>query len=127
MNEPWIHPGLLGSLIGGIFGTLGALIGTLAGVFIPKGKAKKLTLGVNTFAVVLVFIFFLFGIIAYFSGQARAVWLTSGGFGLYLTVSFSFGYYVIFKRSRDAELRKSMSEDLTFGDNKEEEKLSDEQ
>jgi len=42
MNEPWIHPELLGSLIGRIFGALGALIGTLAGVFIPKWKAKKL-------------------------------------------------------------------------------------
>ena len=49
MNEPWFNPGWFG-LLGGFCGILGALDGIMAGMFIPKGKAKMLVLGVTTFA-----------------------------------------------------------------------------
>ena len=29
MNEPWMHPGLIGGILGSIIGILGALIGIL--------------------------------------------------------------------------------------------------
>ena len=126
MNEAWISLGILGGLIGGVFGILGGLVGTLAGVFVPRGKAKKLTLGVNTFAVALGFILFVFGIIAFLYGQPRSVWLTSVIAGLDCAASFGICYWVILKRARDAELRKSMSEDLTLGGNKEDKEDSHE-
>lgn len=117
MNEPWINPGILGSILGGTFGTLGGIVGTLAGVFVPRGKVKRLTLGVNTFAFVLSFISLVVGIIAYLSGQPYGVWYGFGYTGLICTVIYGLGFWIILKRARDAELRKSMSEDLMFGGN----------
>ena len=114
MNEAWIHPGILGSILGGTLGTLGGIIGTLASIFVPKGKAKKLVLGVVIFSIVLSLILLVIGIIAYLSGQPRGVCYGVGYPGLVGTVVFGIGYPVTLKRYRDAELRKSMAEDLTL-------------
>jgi hypothetical protein len=51
--------------------------------------------------------------------------LRSGFFGLNDTVLFGVVYWIILKRYREAELRKSMSEDLTFGGNEAEKEVSD--
>ena len=118
MNEPWIsNTGMVGGILGSMIGILGGIVGTLAGGFVPRGKAKRLTLGVNTFAFVLSFTSLVVGIIAYLSGQPYGVWYGFGLCGLLGTVGFGSGFWVILKRARDAELRKSMSEDLTLGDN----------
>lgn len=115
MNEPWIsNMGMVGGILGSIIGILGGIIGTLAGVFVPRGKAKKLTLGVNTFAFALSSISLVVGIVAYLSGQPYGVWYGFGFCGLLGTSGFGSGFWVILKRARDAELRKSMSEDLTL-------------
>ena len=125
MNEAWFNPGWLG-IFGGIVGILGGVIGTLAGAFVPRGKAKRLTLGVNTFAVTLGLILFVFGIVAFLLGQPRDVWLSSVIAGLHCAALFSFGFWVILKRARDAEMRKLMSEDLTLAGNKEDKENSHE-
>ena len=134
MNEPWIsNIGMVGAILGSTMGILGGVIGTLAGGFVPRGKAKKLTLGVNTFAFVLSFISLVVGIIAYLSGQPYGIWYGFGLCGLLGTVMFGGGFLVILKRARDAELRKLMSEDLTLRGNEgslksntEEKEVSDE-
>ena len=137
MNEPWISnpgmAGMVGGILGATIGILGGTIGTLAGVFVPRGKAKKLTLGVNTFAFVLSFISLVVGIVAYLSGQPYSVWYGFGFFGLLGTSGFGGSFWVILKRAREAELRKLMSEDLTLGGNEgslknnvEEKEVSDE-
>ncbi len=125
MNEAWFHPGWLG-LLGGIVGTLGALVGTLAGIFIPKGKAKKLVLGVNTFAFAVGLISLVVGIIAYFLGQPYGIWYGFGLCGLICISLFGSFFFVFRHEYRKAELRKSMSEDLTFSRNKENDRTSDE-
>ena len=118
MNEPWLsNPGMVGGIFGSIMGILGGIIGTLAGVFVPRGKAKKLTLGVNTFAFVLSFVSLVLGIVAYLSGQPYGIWYGFGLCGFLGTSGFGSGFWVILKRAREAELRKSMSEDLTLGGN----------
>ena len=115
MNEPWIdNPGLVGGIIGGIIGLLGAIIGTLVGVFISRGKAKKLTLSVVTFAFVLSFISIIVGIVAILSGQPYAVWECFGETGILGTVIFGIGFWVIRKRIAVVEHRKLQSEDLTL-------------
>ena len=119
MNEPWMHPGLIGGILGSIFGILGALIGILRGGFVLRGKAIKLTLGVDMFAFVLSFISLVVGIIANISGQPYGVWGGFGQAGILGTSLFGLGFWVILKRARDAELRKTMSEDLTLGSNRE--------
>ena len=125
MNEPWFHPGWLG-LLGSFVGILGGLVGILAGIFIPKGKAKKLVLGVNTFAFAVGFISLVVGIIAYFSGQPYGIWYGFGLCGLLGTVLSGTFFFVFRYEYRKAELRKSMSEDLTLSGNKENDGTSDE-
>ena len=118
MNEPWISQEILGLLIMAIFIPLGPIIGTLGWLFVPKGKAKKLTLGVIAFGFIMGSVLLVFSIIAFLFGQPRWVWLRSGFFGLDGTVLFGIVYWIILKRYREAELRKTMSEDLTLGSNK---------
>lgn len=118
MNETWIsNPGIVGGILGSTIGILGGVIGTLAGVFVPRGKAKKLTLGVNTFAFLLSFTSLGFGITAYLSGQTYGIWYGFSLCGLLGTSGFGGGFWVILKRAREAELRKLMPEDLTLGGN----------
>ena len=116
MNEPWISQEKLGLLIMVIFIPMGPLLGTLGGYFVPRGKAKKLTLGILISGIALASILFVFGVIALLFGQPRKIWLMSGFFGLDLIFCLGIAFWVIRKRIRDAELRKSMSEDLTLGE-----------
>ena len=119
MNEPWIsNPGMVGGILGSILGILGAVVGTLAGVLAPKGKAKRLVMGVEIFAIALSVTLLIIGIVAYLLGQPRDVWYVFGYTGLLCTVVFGIGVPVTLKRYREAEIRKSMSEDLTLGDNR---------
>lgn len=111
MNEPWISQETLGLLIMAIFIPLGPLVGTLGWLFVRKGKtnrlttkAKKLTLGVIAFGIVMGFIFFVFGVIAYFFGQPRWVWLRSGFYALDCAIFFGGEYWLILKIYRDGEL-----------------------
>lgn len=118
MNEPWIsNTGMIGGILGSAMGILGGVVGSLAGFFIPKGKAKKLVLGVDIFAFTLSGILLAVGIIAYLSGQPYDVWYGFGLCGLIGTPLFGMFFFVFRMEYRKAELRKSMSEDLTFGGN----------
>ena len=92
MNEPWISQDTLGILIMAIFIFLGPLVATLGWLFVTKRKVKKLTIGIIAFGIVMGFIFLVFGVIAYFFGQPRWVWLMSGFFGLHCAVFFSHVY-----------------------------------
>ena len=117
MNEPWINPGILGSILGVIGGTLGGVVGTLASFFIPKGKAKKLVLGVDIFGFALSGLLLVVSIIAYLSGQPYSVWYGFGLCGLIGTPLYGMLFFVFRSEYRKVELRKAMSEDLTLGGN----------
>ena len=117
MNEPWINPEILTDILGGTGGTLGAIVGILASVFIPKGKAKKLVLGVDIFACTLSGILLAVGIIAYLSGQPYDVWYGFGLCGLIGTPLFGMLFFVFRTEYKKAELRKAMSEDIIFRQN----------
>ena len=118
MNEPWIsNMVMVGGILGSMGGILGGVVGTLASVFIPKGKAKKLVLGVDIFAFILSGILLAVGIIAYLSGQPYNIWYRFGLCGLIGIPLYGMLFFVFRMEYRKAELRKSMSEDLTFGRN----------
>lgn len=104
MNEPWISQRELGLLIMIIFIPLGPIVGTLGWLFVPKGKAKKLTLGVIAFGFVLGFVLLVFGVIAFIFGQPRWVWLRSGFYGLDCAILFGVVYWVILHIYRDGKL-----------------------
>jgi len=109
---------MVGGILGSMMGILGAIIGTLGGVLAPKGKAKRLVMGVEIFAVALSLSLLIIGIVAYLSGQPRDVWYVFGYTGLLCTVILGALIPVTLKRYRESELRKSMSEDLTLGSNR---------
>ena len=56
MNLGFHSKNYKGILIMVIFIPLGPIIGTLGWLFVPKGKAKKLTLGVIAFGFVMGFV-----------------------------------------------------------------------
>lgn len=115
MNEPWIdNIGLVGAVLGAMLGMFGAIIGTLVGVCVSRGKARKLTLGITTFALVLSFISLIVGIIALLSGQPDDVWECFGDIGILGTIIFGMSFWVIRKKFTDIEIRKFSSEDLTL-------------
>ena len=118
MNEPWISDmGMVDGIMGLLGGVLGGVVGTLASVFIPKGKAKKLVLGVDIFACTLSGILLAVGVIAYLSGQPYDVWYGFGLCGLIGTPLFGMLFFVFRMEYRKAELRKTMSEDIIFTQN----------
>lgn len=119
MNEAWISPRELGLLIMVIFVPIGPLIITFGSYIIPRGKAKKLTLVIFIFGMVLASILFMFGVIALMFRQPYRVWFMSGFYGLDLIIvlGISYWYWSYRKRIRDTALRKMESEDLTFAIN----------
>ena len=118
MNEPWIgNMRMVGDILSAAGGILGGVVGALAGFFIPKGKAKKLVLGVDIFGCALSCLLLVVGIIAYLSGQPYDIWYRFGLSGLIGTPLYGMFFFVFRSEYRKVELRKSMSEDLTLGGN----------
>ena len=75
MNEPWIHPGILGSILGGHDGDSRCNYWNISRfVCSRKENTRNLfwALGIFDFALSLILLFI--GIIAYLSGQPRGVW-----------------------------------------------------
>ncbi len=115
--------GINGGFVGGI---MAFWVG-----FALKGKAKMFTLGLNTFWLIMCFIILIFGMIVFPRehplGLLIAVLMALPGM-----VFFGFGFWIIPKRAKEAELRKMMAEDLTLEsnghrhNNKEEVEVSDE-
>ncbi|HEV3165533.1 MAG TPA: hypothetical protein VGZ22_16015 [Isosphaeraceae bacterium] len=79
MNEPWFNPNLYSWIPGTLLGVFGGTIGGLAGFLAPRGKAKKLVLGLTWGALAYSVLMLAIGIIAYLVGQPYGIWY---GFGL---------------------------------------------
>ena len=112
MVEAWIDPRLSwipGMLLGVIGGGLG---GPLAGFFAPRGKFKKSVLGFYYSILVISAGLFVAGIAAFMSGQPYAVWYGLGFPGLLCLIIFGILLRVVSKRYEEAELRKTMAEDI---------------
>ncbi|MCK5783499.1 MAG: hypothetical protein KAH06_03575 [Desulfobacterales bacterium] len=112
MIEAWFDPGLSwipGTLLGAIGGGIG---GPLAGIFAPRGKFKNQVLGFYYTILVISTGLFVAGIVAFMSGQPYAVWYGLGFPGLLCLILFGVLQGVVSKRYEEAELRKTMAEDL---------------
>ncbi len=112
MVEAWIDPAISwvpGMLLGSIGGGIG---GPLAGIFAPKGKFRKQVLGFYYGILMISAGLFVAGIAALVSGQPYAVWYGLGFPGLLCLIIFSIVTGVVLKRYNEAELRKTMANDL---------------
>ena len=112
MIEAWFDPAVAwipGMLLGVVGGAVG---GPLAGYFAPRGKFKKQVLGFYYMILAISAVLFVAGIAALVSGQPYAVWYGLGFPGLLCLIIFGVLIGVVSKRYREAEMRRSIAEDI---------------
>lgn len=110
----WFDP-QTSSMVGGLGGILGCVVGAwggLAGIFVRKGKYKRLIL---SYAIVLLFISIVSlctGVFALLLKQPFHVWYPMGLFGLTVTSVLLPNFFFIKGIYRKLELKKMTLDDL---------------
>ena len=103
--------GWAGGILGGGIGVLGGLFGTLGGLLIPKGKGRRLIMGMAAALFALGLGLTLTGLYALVTGQPRHVWyafLLPGGL---LTILTPVLRNTVRNGYAQAELRKMQAQD----------------
>lgn len=110
MAEPWFDPQTFGAWFGAIAGGgLGALCGTLgaaAGVFAPRGVAKRFVLGAWYVMLAIGLLLLLAGAYAIVGGQPWVIWYGPVLSGVIVLIVMGGLLPVIRMRYREAEHRK---------------------
>jgi hypothetical protein len=112
MIEPWFDPNAYAWIPGTLLGVAGGIEGTLAGLCAPKGKCKTLVLAVHFAILQICCLLLAVGVVAMIAGQPYGVWYGLGFPGLLGLAIFGPLTLVVRRRYVEAELRKSMAEDL---------------
>jgi len=112
MTEPWFNPNIYAWIPGTLLGLAGGIEGTLAGLCAPRGKYKTLVMGFHFTIMGVCCLLLTAGIVALATGQPYGVWYGLGLPGLGGLVVLGPLTLVIHMRYRQAELRKSMAQDL---------------
>jgi hypothetical protein len=103
---------LIGSLLGAGIGVLGALIGVLGGVLAPKGKARKLVLGITGLCPFFCAALLIIGLVRLTGGEPYGAWypfVLAGGIG---TILFTIAFFAIRHRYLEAESRRLAAMDM---------------
>ncbi len=116
MSEPWFEPNtfgaLFGAIVGGVGGTFAGLVGALAGVLAPRGKGRRLVLGLMEWFVALGVALLIFGLVALVCGQPFGIWYGPVLSGV-LSIAVMGGLIPMVRaRYRQAEQRKLDAEGL---------------
>jgi len=112
MTEPWFDPNAFAWIPGTLLGVAGGLEGALVGMFAPRGKLKKLVMGVHFAILGVCAVLLAVGVVALATGQPYGVWYGLGFPGLLGLVIIGSLTPLVRKRYAEAELRKSMAADL---------------
>jgi hypothetical protein len=112
MIEPWFNPNAYAWIPGTLLGVAGGIEGTLIGSFASKGKHRTLVLSVHFVLLLVCCALLVVGIVALLTGQPYGIWYGFGLPGLLGLIIFGSFTRMIRKRYAEAELRKSMAEDL---------------
>jgi hypothetical protein len=112
MIEPWFNPNAYAWIPGTLLGVAGGIEGALVGSFAPKGKHRTLVLGVHFVLLHVCCALLVMGLVALVTGQPYGIWYGFGLPGLLGLVIFGSLTWAIRKQYVEAELRKSMAEDL---------------
>jgi uncharacterized membrane protein YeaQ/YmgE (transglycosylase-associated protein family) len=112
MHEPWFNEMLCGWIPGTVLGILGGLEGALAGTLAPQGKCKRLVLGFHFSVMGACLVLLVLGIVAFAIEQPHGVWYGLGLPGLLGLALFGWMTPLLFRRYREAALRKSGVKDL---------------
>jgi ribose/xylose/arabinose/galactoside ABC-type transport system permease subunit len=114
-NYEWFSSrasGFIGGTAGSAMGLYGALFGCLAGVLVPRGKGRKLVIGMLVFLFVIGIVLLLIGGLAVFLGQPWHVWypfMLLGGLSVFLPPSI---YFSIKKQYDQFEHRRMQALDM---------------
>ena len=112
MNDAWFDGNIAGGIIGTALGLAGALVGTLHGVFGPRGKWKSVVYGVHFGAMILCLGLAIAGVIAFVRHQPRDVYYALGYPGCLGLLILGAVTPQLRRTYRQAELRKSVAQDL---------------
>ena len=112
MTEPWFDPNVYAWIPGTAVGVVGGTVGALVGMCAPRGILKPLVYGLHFALIGVCCILLVLGVIALASGQPYGIWYGLGLPGLIGVVVCGSLTPVIRKRYIEAELRKSMADDL---------------
>ncbi|MEN6426426.1 MAG: hypothetical protein ABFE13_13785 [Phycisphaerales bacterium] len=112
MTEPWFDPNTFAWIPGTLLGVAGGIEGTLVGSLAPRGKLKTLVMGVHFTILGICGTLLIVGIVALATGQPYGVWYGLGFPGMLGVVILGSLTPLVRKRYAQAELRKSMAEDL---------------
>jgi ribose/xylose/arabinose/galactoside ABC-type transport system permease subunit len=115
MNEPWFNPNAWSWLPGTLCGCLAGLWGALAGILVPRGKARSFIVSFGLMLVAASVAFLAAGLVAYRAGQPHGVWyglLFPGVQGVLIFDPLIL--LVVLRGYREAEERRMQAEDLRF-------------
>jgi hypothetical protein len=98
--------GIIGATLGTLGGCFGALIGILCGFLVPRGKGRRLVLGMIVFIFIMGVIHLVIGISALCHWQPYHVWYPFVLTGGLLVVIPPIAFSAIRKQYEQAELRK---------------------
>jgi hypothetical protein len=112
MSEPWFDPNSFGWIPGTLLGLAGGIEGTLLGAFAPRAKLKALVMGVHFTSLGLCLVLLIAGLVAWLTGQPYGIWYGLGFPGLLGLIIVGSLTPMVRKRYAQAELRKSMAEDI---------------
>jgi hypothetical protein len=112
MTEPWFNPNLYAWIPGTLLGVAGGIEGTLAGLLVPRGKCRTLVIGVHFVILAICCLLLGVGVVALATGQPWGIWYGLGVPGLFGLIIFGPLTWLVRQGYAQAELRKSMAEDL---------------
>jgi hypothetical protein len=112
MTEPWFNPSMYAWIPGTLVGMAGGLDGTLIGLCAPKGKCKRLVIGLHLAVLGACSLLLVAGVVALVMGQPYGIWYSLGLPGLLGIVVFGGLTPMVHRRYVEAEMRKSVAQDL---------------
>jgi hypothetical protein len=112
MIEPWFNPNAYAWIPGTLLGVAGGIEGALAGSFASKGKHRTLVMAVHYVLLHVCCILLAAGVVALLTGQPYGIWYGFGLPGLGGLGIFGPLTWVVRRQYTQAELQKSMGEDL---------------
>jgi hypothetical protein len=112
MTEPWFNPNVYAWIPGTLLGVAGGLEGALVGLLAPKGKCRTLVVSVHFGILLSCGLLLVAGLVALLTGQPYGIWYGLGFPGLLGLVIVGSLTRRIRHQYAQAELRKSVAEDL---------------